>query len=330
MVLLPVHNNTNTSKRSYPINMQQITDKLQHFIAHKSNLLVKIFAGIAIFSVTVCAILGFRIGIDFSGGVILEYSVPKELISQDHHRTIQSATGIENFILQTTSSDAGTFSLRVGANMANNVENLKKQISLAYQKQVKFLTVDVIGPQAGKDLVVQSFVAVAFAFVSILLYMLLRFNWQFAVSGIVTLWYDVVVSIGFISVSRIEINLTTIAAILTIIGYCINDTVVIYDRIRTNLIRYINKNVADVIALSVAETLRRSIVTSVATMTSLIGIMMFSDVAIRGFALIVTFGIVVGTIGSIALASTLPIVLNFYRPTLKNKPEPKDPMFYAS
>jgi preprotein translocase subunit SecF len=222
----------------------------------------------------------------------------------------------------------GTSAIAITKDTKASPVNLKNAISKVFG-DIKINQMDVVGPQVSGGLVRQGLLAVAFAMLSMILYLAMRFNMPFAISGVIVLLADIAMALGFVSVFVLEMNLTMIAAFLTIIGYCINDTVVLYDRIRGNLKMLVDLTVRDCILIAVSDVLRRSIITSLVTILSLIGIMFFADISIRNFAFVVTFGIVCGTFGSVLVASIMPMYFGLARQ--KKKSQKKiDYMFYAS
>jgi len=300
---------------------------------------VNITIGIlCILSVGSIALNGFKFGIDFTGGTIVEFTIPH--VDPDIsiiRKCVENTFGTQEFLLKNTSKNK--FELRIGALVYDKIEKrhgredesivdqLRNTLASSY-KDVSFDQVESIGPQVSHDLIQQSIIGLLFACVMILLYMTVRFQWKFSLSGVAVLWIDVLITCGLISLMGIELNLTIVASILTIIGYCINDTVVVYDRIRANFVRYSAIPIRDAISISVSETLSRSIITSFVTLLSVLGITLFSDVAIRNFAIVVGFGIIIGTFGSIFVAPSLLMLLNVRR--IVHTSKIRDPLFYAS
>ena len=327
-----------------------------------------LFGLLCVVSLGLVAFKGFQYGIDFSGGTLIDFSVvtndsnnsnnsnnsigskdsadagqSKAINLEEAGKQIKDILKTDQIILQPSSNNS--FSLKIPVLQKSNaiasasdnqnnesVDMIKKEIITIFapsaNSSISFNQVESIGPQVSKDLVKQSGIAIAFSMCAICLYLIIRFNWKFAVVGVTILAQDVIMAVGFVSLFNLEIGMTMIAALLTIIGYCINDTVVLYDRIRTNLNKYGSTSVGQVIYKSVVEVLRRSIITSLVTSLSLVGIFFFADSAIRGFAIIVIVGIVVGTLGSIFVAPYLLAKIKLTRSV--NTKKVKNPMFYAS
>jgi preprotein translocase SecF subunit len=172
---------------------------------------------------------------------------------------------------------------------------------------------DVVGPQVSGELVVKGITAIGVALILMLIYIWFRFEWQYSVGAIVALTHDVVATIGLFAVTQMEFNLSTIAAILTIVGYSMNDTVVVYDRIRENLRKYKKKPLADVLNMSINDTLSRTILTSLTTLVALISLWLIGGEALKGFAFAMIWGVLIGTYSSIFVAAPLLLVTKVKR-----------------
>lgn len=183
----------------------------------------------------------------------------------------------------------------------------------ALDPQIVFASVESVGPKVSGELVQTAFIAVGVAMVLIMVYIWLRFEWQFAVGAVAALFHDVIVTIGIFSVLQIRFDLATIAALLTIIGYSINDTVVIFDRLRENLRKFKTKPLIDVMNLSVNETLSRTLMTSGTTLIALIALLVLGGDVIRGFVFAITWGIIVGTYSSLYVAKNIVLTLGVKR-----------------
>jgi preprotein translocase subunit SecF len=173
----------------------------------------------------------------------------------------------------------------------------------------EYRKVDFVGPQIGKELISKGITALIFSFVAIMIYIWIRFDWQFGVGAIIAVIHDAILMFGLFACTGLEFNSTSIAAILAIIGYSINDSVVIYDRVRENLQKFKKTNIKDVVNLSLNSTLSRTILTSGATLLSLLALILFGGEALKGFSISVFFGVVIGTYSSIYIST--PILLYF-------------------
>jgi preprotein translocase SecF subunit len=178
---------------------------------------------------------------------------------------------------------------------------------------LKFVAVESVGPKVSGELIQTAVIAVIAAIGAVLVYIWLRFEWQFALGAVIALVHDVILTIGVFSELQIKFDLAIIAALLTIVGYSLNDTVVVFDRIRENLKKYKKKPLAEVLNLSINETLSRTMMTSVTTLIALITLLVLGGDVIRGFVFAMTWGVIVGTYSSIFVASTILLWLGVKR-----------------
>jgi len=183
-----------------------------------------------------------------------------------------------------------------------------------------FPSVESVGPKVSGELIQSAIIAVAMAVVAILLYIWLRFEWQFAVGAVLALCHDVILTIGIFSELQIKFDLAIIAALLTIVGYSINDTVVVFDRVRENLRKYKQKDLKEVLNLSINETLSRTLMTSVTTLLALISLFVLGGDVIRGFVFAMIWGVIIGTYSSIFVATAVLLVLGVKRDWSKKDP----------
>ena len=178
---------------------------------------------------------------------------------------------------------------------------------------VEFRRIEVVGPTVSGELIQKGAMAVALAIGMMLIYIWFRFEWQFSLGAIVALVHDVVITLGMFAVTSLEFNLAIIAAILTIVGYSMNDTVVVYDRVRENLRKFKKRELADILDLSINETLSRTVMTSVTTLLALISLAVFGGEVLRGFTLAMIWGVVIGTYSSVFVASPFLLATNVKR-----------------
>ena len=263
--------------------------------------------------------LGLNFGVDFTGGVTIEVA-DDEPIDIGEVRTVVSDLGLGSVDVQEiqdfSTSDEAVL-IRIAQQEAENSEDetagetAQQAASLAVQDALRellgdgvdFRKVDVVGPTVSGELVQKGALAVALAIGMMLIYIWLRFEWQFSLGAIVALIHDVIITLGMFSVTQLEFNLAIIAAILTIVGYSMNDTVVVYDRVRENLRKFKQKPLAELLDLSINDTLTRTIMTSGTTMLALFALVIFGGEVLRGFTLAMIWGIVIGTYSSIFVAS---------------------------
>ena len=247
---------------------------------------------------------GFNLGIDFRGGTSMDISSPggridSAALQQDLTALHLGDVEVQNF------SDASRATVRFqtpGADPNAVVERVKAQIR-QFIPNVQFASVDVVGPKVSEELFAGGLIALGLAIVLMLIYIAFRFEFQFGVGAVFALFHDTILTLGLFSIFRIEFTLTIIAALLTIIGYSMNDTVVVFDRLRENLKKYKKMSLADVIDLSTNETLSRTMITSLTALLSAIALWAVGGETLRGFAIAMTFGIVIGTYSSIYVAA---------------------------
>ncbi len=259
---------------------------------------------------------GLNTGIDFEGGILIEVGTerPADIGAM---RSALSGLGLGEVALQEFGSPTEVL-IRIerqpGGEAAQDqaINTVKQQLSQAIG-QVSYRRVEFVGPKVSGELVLAALQAVAIAVVAMLLYIWFRFEWQFSVGAVVALIPDVVLTIGMFALTRIEFNLASVAAILTIVGYSINDTVVVYDRVRENLRKYKNLDLPALLNVSVNDTLARTTMTSVTTLLALLALFFFGGEVIRGFAFAMIWGVVVGTYSSIFIAAPLLLHLRLHR-----------------
>jgi len=263
--------------------------------------------------------LGLNFGVDFKGGVTIEVA-DDEPIDVAAVRTAVSDLGLGSVDVQTIKDFADADEavlIRISQQEADDSddetagETAQQAASIAVQDAmrtllgdgVNFRKVEVVGPTVSGELVQKGALAVALAIGMMLIYIWLRFEWQFSLGAIIALVHDVIITLGMFAVTRLEFNLAIIAAILTIVGYSMNDTVVVYDRVRENLRKFKQKPLAELLDVSINDTLTRTIMTSGTTMLALMALVIFGGEVLRGFTLAMIWGIVIGTYSSIFVAS---------------------------
>ena len=258
---------------------------------------------------------GLNFGIDFKGGTLIEMGTngPADIAGL---RDVIGNLDLGEVQIQEFGSPEDVL-IRVGekANATNNAENLSAvdQIRNALPQDVTFRRVEVVGPQISGELVRAGFLAVTVAIGLMLFYIWLRFEWQFSVGAVLALIHDIILTIGVFCLIQLEFNLSIIAAILTIVGYSMNDTVVVYDRVRENLRRFKKMPLSDLANLSINSTLSRTVMTSVTTLLALFSLYILGGEVIRGFTLAMIWGVFVGTYSSIFIASPVLMYLGVKR-----------------
>lgn len=269
-----------------------------------------------ILSLGILMIKGLHFGIDFSGGLLLEVQItPAPELSTLRDKLI--ALNLGDISLQQL-EDPRQVMIRVGsASESQNtvLEPIKSLLNQLYGTQIEYRKIDFVGPQVGGELIRAGSLAFMLAFIAIAIYVWIRFDWQYSIGALLALLHDAVVTLGFLSITQLEFNLTTIAAILTIIGYSINDSVVIYDRIRENLRKYKKVPLYTLINNSLNETLSRTILTVATTLLATIALVVFGGDVLKSFSITMLFGIVIGTYSSIYISAPLLIHFNLRKNT---------------
>jgi len=259
---------------------------------------------------------GLNLGIDFLGGILIEVKTegPADVGGM---RSTLGQVGLGDVSLQEF-GEADVVLIRVqrqeGGDTAQQeaVRIVKEALG---DTVVEYRRTEAVGPTVGEELKEAAFWAVLAAIGAILVYIWFRFEWQFGVAAVVALLHDVITTVGLFSLLQLEFNLATVAAILTIAGYSINDTVVVFDRVRENLRKYKRMPIADLLNLSINSTLSRTVMTSLTTLLALGALYFLGGEVIRGFSVALIWGVVIGTYSSIALAVPLLLYLKVYRGT---------------
>ncbi len=278
----------------------------------KANIISIIIFVLSIFFISV---KGLNYGIDFKGGTLIELRTDLS-IKASKIRDVLSSMNLGDINVKRFGKD-GDYLIKVEQKEINNsslIPKIKKKLSENLNADIDFRRVENVGPKVSSELLESSIIAISLALAAMLFYIWIRFEWQFSVGSIIALFHDVVITLGIFSVLSLEINLSIIAAVLTIVGYSMNDTVVIYDRIRENLFKYTKINISDIANLSINETLARTIITSVTTLLALLSIYILGGEILRGFSFAMILGVIIGTYSSIFVASP---ILKFFKVSYK-------------
>ncbi len=274
-------------------------------------------------SVYLIATKGLNFGIDFTGGTVIEVRTPV-MPDLPEMRTVLNelelgSISIQEFgapddLLIRLPQQEGDPAIQKAA-----IDAVRAALDAMYQGEgqegegVDYRRTEFVGPQVGKELKKQGFMAVLFSLAGILAYIWLRFEWQFGVAAVVALLHDAIATVGLFALTQMEFNLSTVAAILMIAGYSINDTVVVFDRIREDLRRYKKKPLDELFNISVNQMLARTVMTSVTTLVALVALYMFGGEVIRGFIYALIFGVVIGTYSSVFIAAPTLMFMNIRR-----------------
>ena len=268
---------------------------------------------LALISIVAVIFIGLNLGIDFRGGILIE--VRTENIDISDLRLEVSNLGIGEVSIQEFGSSTD-FLIRVERQLGTDkaqqvaVEKIKNKLNNTFSNKIEYRRLEFVGPTVSKDLVQKGILAIFFAVIAMLAYIWFRFELPFAMGAVIALVHDVVLTLGVFAIVGLEFNLATVAAILLIIGYSMNDTVVVYDRVRENLRKFKKMNFEELIDKSVNETLARTVNTTATTMLALLALYFLGGQIISDFSFAMLWGIVVGTYSSIFIASTILTFLN--------------------
>ena len=278
----------------------------------------KLWIGISILLV-VLSLLSFflqslNFGIDFRGGTSIRTESSEPIDVADYRRALSSLDlgdiTISEVFDPNFADDQNVAMIRIQAQPGQEsatstlVENSLQKLQ-EVSKDIKFVSVESVGPKVSSELIKTAIIAVILAISAVLFYIWIRFEWQFAIGAISALIHDVILTIGIFSALQIKFDLAIIAAILTIVGYSLNDTVVVFDRVRENLRKFKKRSLVEVMNLSINETMSRTVMTSVTTLLALISLFILGGDVIRGFVFAMIWGVVVGTYSSIFIASAI-------------------------
>jgi preprotein translocase subunit SecF len=280
---------------------------------HKIALFMSIFCIVG--SLILVFTKGLNFGIDFAGGILVEVRMQESVDVSKVRELLTSEVKdvqIQNIDPSAITGQVSNLLIRVAKTSEEQsvvVKKIQEILNKNYSK-IEYRKIDYVGPQVGSELIKKGFLALLLSFAFIMIYMWIRFDWQFGLGGIFALLHDTVLTLGFFSLSGLEFNLTSIAAILTVIGYSINDSVVIYDRIRENLRRYKKTDLSQLINSSINSTLSRTVLTSGVTLFSILALMIFGGEVLKSFSTASFFGIVVGTYSSIYISAPILLYLD--------------------
>ena len=277
---------------------------------------------ITLFFISIILILfkGLNYGIDFKGGTLIE-------LRSNNTEASSIRDVLKNMDLGDVNvkkfGKEGDFLIKVEQKGDNNkiIPEIKKNFSDNLNSDVNFRRVENVGPKVSEELLQSGIIAISLSLAAMLFYIWVRFEWQFSIGSIIALFHDVIITLGILSLLSLEINLSIIAAVLTIVGYSMNDTVVIYDRIRENLGKFHKLNISDIANLSINETLARTIITSVTTLLALFSIFILGGEILRGFSFAMILGVLIGTYSSIFVASP---ILKYFKVSYKTIEKEED------
>lgn len=248
---------------------------------------------------------GLNLGVDFKGGTTIEIRLEKKMDIEKIRNSL-SKSKINNFSVK----EFGTANdLLIYTDNSISPNDIKNILEKDLKEKITIRKIETVGPKVGSELIKSAIYSVLLCLIAIFLYLWFRFEWQFSLGGIVALFHDLIITVGVFALLGLQFDLSIIAALLTILGYSINDTVIIYDRIRENLKKDSSSELSILVNESLNNTLSRTLKTSGTTLLSIVAVLIFGGEVLRGFAFAITFGIIIGTYSSIYIAS--PIVMFF-------------------
>ena len=273
---------------------------------------------LVIISVALLIFKGLNFGVDFKGGTLIELRGTDKQITISQVRqsflnmnlgdvTVKEFGKNNDFLIK--------FEKKENSNK-NLIVQIKEDLTKSLGPGFNFRRVESVGPKVSSELLRSGIIAIGLSLVAMLIYIWIRFEWQFSIGAILALFHDVLLTLGIFSLFSLEINLSIVAAVLTIVGYSMNDTVVIFDRVRENLKKFSDIKIFDLTNISINETLSRTIITSVTTLLALVSIYVFGGEILKGFSLAMILGVIFGTYSSIYIANPILILLNVSQKTI--------------
>lgn len=259
---------------------------------------------------------GLNLGVDFAGGTVMQVKFPKATSTESIRDALKQINLEGSIIQQFSPQEVVIRTSEVTSDLKGLSSRVEETLSKVYGKGgYEVRRVEVVGPKVGKDITNKAIMAIAFSWIAMLIYVAWRFEFRFGVGGIVALIHDVIVTVGVLSLLNREFSLTIIAALLTIVGYSINDTIVIYDRIRENMRKISKKDLGEVMNISINETLGRTILTSLTVFFVLVILLVFGGEVLYDFTLAMLIGVISGVYSTVYIASPLVLAWEKYRPS---------------
>ena len=274
-------------------------------------------SALVILSIMLLFFKGLNLGVDFKGGTLIELRANNKNINITSLRDTFSNLDLGDVSIKKFGNE-NDFLIKIEKRdtSSNAIEIIKNNLSDAIGDSFNFRRVENVGPKVSSELLKSGIIAIILSLAAMLFYIWVRFEWQFSLGAIIALFHDVIITLGFFSLFNLEINLSIVAAVLTIVGYSMNDTVVIYDRVRENLRKFSDIKIFELTNISINETLSRTIITSVTTLLALVSIYLFGGEILKGFSLAMIMGVVFGTYSSIYIANPILVSLRVSQKTI--------------
>tara|TARA_B100000965_G_scaffold93038_1_gene75882 strand:+ start:9904 stop:10812 length:909 start_codon:yes stop_codon:yes gene_type:complete len=277
-------------------------------------------------SIILLIIKGLNFGVDFKGGTLIELRVNNTSISISDVRKSFSNMNLGDVSVKKFGNEKD-YVIKIEKKSKtdpNFIENIEQKLNNSIGDDFNIRRVENVGPKVSSELLKSGIIAIGLSLAAMLFYIWIRFEWQFSLGAIAALFHDVILTLGVFSLFSLEINLSIVAAVLTIVGYSMNDTVVIFDRVRENLKKHADIKIFDLTNISINETLSRTIITSATTLLALVSIYLFGGQILKGFSLAMILGVVFGTYSSIYIANPLLVVLKVSQRTIVKDDDEKN------
>ena len=291
------------------------------------NKFYKLFNILSLFLILISLLLlvfkGLNYGVDFKGGTLIEIrSLDKTLNISDLRKSFNNLNLGDVTVKKFGNDNDYVVKFEKKQSIEENfIENIKIELKKDIGNIFEFRRVESVGPKVSAELLKSGVIAIALSLGAMLIYIWIRFEWQFSLGAIIALFHDIIITLGLFSLLKLEINLSIVAAVLTIVGYSMNDTVVIFDRVRENLKKFSDIKIYEITNISINQTLSRTLITSITTLLALISIFIFGGAILKGFSFAMILGVIVGTYSSIYIANPILVKLNVSQKTILKEEE---------
>ena len=283
-----------------------------------------IFSSLLIFiSLLLLIFKGLNYGVDFKGGTLIELRSLDQTLNISDLRKSFNKLNLGDVTVKKFGNDTD-YVIKFEKKQSieeNFIENIKIELKKDIGNIFEFRRVESVGPKVSSELLKSGIIAIGLSLGAMLIYIWIRFEWQFSLGAIIALFHDIIITLGFFSLLSLEINLSIVAAVLTIVGYSMNDTVVIFDRVRENLKKFSDIKIYELTNISINQTLSRTLITSMTTLLALLSIFIFGGAILKGFSFAMIVGVIIGTYSSIYIANPILVRLNVSQKTILKEEE---------
>ena len=291
------------------------------------NKFYKRFNILSLFLILISLVLltfkGLNYGVDFKGGTLIELRSLDQTLNISDLRKSFNKLNLGDVTVKKFGNDTD-YVIKFEKKQSieeNFIENIKIELKKDIGNIFEFRRVESVGPKVSSELLKSGIIAIGLSLGAMLIYIWIRFEWQFSLGAIVALFHDIIITLGFFSLLSLEINLSIVAAVLTIVGYSMNDTVVIFDRVRENLKKFSDIKIYELTNISINQTLSRTLITSMTTLLALLSIFIFGGAILKGFSFAMIVGVIIGTYSSIYIANPILVRLNVSQKTILKEEE---------